>query len=147
MLTQASHDSFTAEEDVHYQGYVEGHNLFKGDFDLVVCDGFVGNAVLKSCEGASHFIQATIKNALAASWLGNSIAYPLKSVLAQHGAKLQPQKRNGAILLGVQGIVVKSHGDSDAKAFENALRIAYNAAINDAIGNMCASLSMAAMLT
>ena len=145
MLTQAAHKLLSAEEDINYLGYVEGHDLFSGDYDLVVCDGFVGNTVLKSCEGAALFIQSTIKSALQASWLGQSIAFPLKTVLSHYGPKLQPQKRNGGLLLGVQGIVVKSHGNSDAKAFANALGIASQAVANNAIENMCASIPSTTM--
>ena len=140
MLTKTAHDYLANDPEIDYKGFVEGHMLFSGDYDLVVCDGFVGNAVLKACEGAAYFIQSTIKNALKASVVGQTIAYPLKMVLDNYGPKLQPQKRNGGILLGVQGVVVKSHGNSDAKSFANALKIAYESTLYQVIEKMCHSL-------
>ena len=140
MLSKTAHDYLNNDSDIDYRGFVEGHMLFSGDFDLVVCDGFVGNAVLKACEGAAYFIQSTIKHALQSSIMGQTIAYPLKMVLDNYGPKLQPQKRNGGILLGVHGVVVKSHGNSDAKSFANALKIAYESVKCQAIDKMCRSL-------
>lgn len=130
-LTKEASQLLLACESIDFKGYVEGDMLYSGAYDLVVCDGFVGNAVLKSCEGAARFITHTIKQALVSHWLGWIIAYPFKWLIRHFGAKLNPARRNGAIVLGVPKVVIKSHGNSDSVAFENALIIAYKALKND----------------
>ena len=112
---------------LNYKGYAEGSGIFSGDFDIVVCDGFVGNAVLKSCEESARFIMHTIKGALSRSLIGNIIALPLKYVLENYAARLRPSARNGALVLGLQGVLVKGHGRSDAEGFATAIEICHRA--------------------
>jgi glycerol-3-phosphate acyltransferase PlsX len=105
---------------LNFYGNVEGSDIFKGTTDVVVCDGFVGNVTLKAMEGLAHFFKSAFKENVF-SMLGGLFAYrSLK--------KLNPKKYNGAGLLGLKGLVFKSHGGADAYAFEWALRRACDAA-------------------
>lgn len=113
---------------INYIGYVEGDGVFRGDADVVVCDGFVGNVLLKSSEGLAQMIAARIKQRLGRglrAWLLAWLAAPLLRVLR---SELAPERYNGACLLGVDGIVVKSHGNASEVAFQAAISVAYRAA-------------------
>ncbi len=113
---------------INYIGYVEGDGVFRGDADVVVCDGFVGNVLLKSSEGLAKMIAARIKQRLGRglrAWLLAWLAAPLLKVLR---SELAPERYNGACLLGVDGIVVKSHGNASQQAFQSAISVAYAAA-------------------
>jgi glycerol-3-phosphate acyltransferase PlsX len=105
---------------LNFYGNVEGNDIFKGTTDVVVCDGFVGNVTLKAIEGLAHFFKSAFRDNIFAM-LGGLIAY--KSL-----KKLNPKSYNGASLLGLKGLVFKSHGGADAYAFEWAIRRAFDAA-------------------
>ena len=111
-------------QGLNYIGFIEGDGLYRGDADVVVCDGFVGNILLKSSEGLAAMIAARIealfRASLGARLLG-LLALPLLRRL-QH--ELGPVQRNGASFLGLQGIVVKSHGAAAPEAFQSAIRLA-----------------------
>lgn len=112
---------------INYIGYVEGDGVFRGDADVVVCDGFVGNVLLKSSEGLAKMIAARIKQRLGRgvrAWLLAWLAAPLLKVLR---SELTPERYNGACLLGVDGVVVKSHGNASQEAFQAAISVAYKA--------------------
>lgn len=116
---------------INYIGYIEGDGVFRGDADVVVCDGFVGNVLLKSSEGLAHMIAARIKQRLGRgprAWLLAWLAAPLLKVLR---SELAPERYNGACLLGVDGVVVKSHGNASQAAFQAAISVAYKAAQED----------------
>lgn len=108
---------------LNFFGNVEGNDIFKGTVDVVVCDGFVGNVMLKAVEGLSRFVKTTFKE---------SILSMLGAVLARKALKkLNPERYNGAALLGLKGLVFKSHGGANAYAFEWAIKRAYEAAHNN----------------
>ena len=110
-----------ADEGLNYQGFVEADTLFEGDVDVVVCDGFVGNVALKSCEGTAKYISRTIKSILSESvWLrcGAWVASPIFKRISQ---KLNTQQYNGASFLGLKGVIVKSHGNSSVESFTRAI--------------------------
>lgn len=122
---------------IHYVGNVEGTNIFLGGVDVVVCDGFVGNISLKSTEGVaqmlSHFLKEAFRHSLI-SRLGYLIALP---AFRRFRTKVDHRRYNGAMLLGLNGVVVKSHGSADAFAFANAIRVAVDLAtkkVNERIG-------------
>ena len=107
--------------DLHYVGFVEGDAIFTGDADVIVCDGFVGNVALKSSEGVakmiSHFIRTEFgRNALTR--LAGLLAFP---VIRGFRNRIDPRKYNGASLVGLRGIVIKSHGRADEVAYANAI--------------------------
>jgi glycerol-3-phosphate acyltransferase PlsX len=114
--------------DLDYRGFVEGDDISKGTVDVVVTDGFTGNIALKTAEGTARFIGAEIRAAFKASpfdLLGAMIA---GRALNRIRARLDPSAVNGGPLLGLNGIVVKSHGGTDAKGFANAIRVAVDLA-------------------
>ena len=111
--------------NINYAGFVEGDDIFDGDFDVIVTDGFAGNIALKSIEGVakviSHFIKKEFKKNLFTKFSA-IISYPVMSAVKK---KVDPRQYNGASLLGLQGVVVKSHGGADSLAFEQAIKTAY----------------------
>lgn len=109
---------------VNYVGFVEGDDIYTSDVDVVVCDGFMGNVALKTSEGLAKMISARLKENFTRSLLtklSGLIAFP---VLKSFRRSIDPRRYNGASLLGLNGIVVKSHGGADALAYENAIKIA-----------------------
>lgn len=113
-----------AQSSLNYTGFVEGNEIYTDRVDVVVCDGFVGNVSLKTSEGVarmvSHYLKEEFKRSLWNKLVG-LIAYP---VLKSFGNRIDPRRYNGASLLGLKGVVVKSHGSADAVAFANAIDIA-----------------------
>jgi glycerol-3-phosphate acyltransferase PlsX len=109
-------------QGLNYIGYIEGDGLYRGEADVVVCDGFVGNILLKSSEGLASMISARIE-ALFTESLGSrlvgSLAMPL---LRRLRTDLAPARHNGASFLGLQGIVIKSHGSAGSEGFQSAIR-------------------------
>ena len=114
--------------ELNYIGYVEGDEIFKGTVDVVVCDGFVGNVALKSCEGIAKLFGHYFKTAYKKNWLtrlGALITYP---ILKDIKTKFDPSLYNGASFLGLNGIVIKSHGSANPFGFEQAIRKALHEA-------------------
>lgn len=109
---------------IHYVGYVEGHTLFDGNADLVVCDGFAGNICLKTVEGTGKLVISKLKNDLALSHWRQKLLHWLVPSFARLVDRMNPDQYNGASLLGLRAIVVKSHGNADVDAFYSALRVA-----------------------
>ena len=120
---KGAHELLT-NSSLNYVGYTEGDHIYTGDVDLIVCDGFVGNISLKSSEGLArmfrHFLTRSFKKGILTR-LAGLIALP---VLNHFRKTLDPRNYNGATLLGLKGIVIKSHGGADVYAFENAIRMA-----------------------
>ena len=110
---------------LNYKGYAEGDDIFSGDFDVVVTDGFAGNIALKSIEGVANVISHFIKNEFKKRFftkLSAIISYPVMKAVKK---KVDPRRYNGASLLGLNGIVVKSHGSADSFALHRAIDTAY----------------------
>jgi glycerol-3-phosphate acyltransferase PlsX len=125
LLRQAAVDGH-----LNFHGNVEGNDIFKGTTDVVVCDGFVGNVVLKSAEGLASMMGGMIKQEFTRSGLSKLAALVASPVLNRFKARVDHRRHNGAALLGLRGLVFKSHGSADAFAFEQALVRAYDAARN-----------------
>ncbi|GAA5214845.1 phosphate acyltransferase PlsX [Corallincola platygyrae] len=108
-------------DDIHFVGYIEGRDIFTGNVDVVVCDGFVGNVCLKTCEGVSEFIIKEFKQRFKPKgWMRLILPFVLPT-LSRMMKGMNPDQYNGASLLGLRGIVVKSHGNADLKAFRHAI--------------------------
>lgn len=116
---------------LNFYGNVEGNDIFKGTAEIVVCDGFVGNVALKSSEGVASMITGGLKQEFKRNIftkIAAIVAYPVLSALM---GRMDHRRYNGAALLGLKGLVFKSHGSADALAFEYALNRAYDAARNN----------------
>lgn len=109
---------------LNYVGFVEGNDIFRGTVDVVVTDGFTGNISLKTMEGAAQMISYSMREEFSRGWLRKLQALISLPALRAMRARMDPRRYNGASLLGLNGIVVKSHGSADELAFQNALRTA-----------------------
>ncbi len=119
-----------AEGHLNFFGNVEGNDIFKGTTDIVVCDGFVGNVVLKASEGLAAMLGDFIREEFSRNALTRLSAWVAMPVLKRFKQRVDHRRYNGAALLGLRGLVFKSHGSADAFAFEQALTRAYDAARN-----------------
>ena len=114
-----------SNSELNYLGYVEGDDIYLRDnLDIVVTDGFVGNVALKNTEGAAKMIKQFMTAEFKRNFLTKLQALIAMPVLRALGRRIDPRRYNGASLLGLRGIVVKSHGGADVFAFENAIAIA-----------------------
>ncbi|MEX6675930.1 phosphate acyltransferase PlsX [Pseudomonas sp. W2Oct36] len=111
-----------AAPGLNYIGFVEGDGLYRGEADVVVCDGFVGNVLLKSSEGLALMIGERIEGLFRRNVLSRLVGLMAMPVLGQLKTDLAPARHNGASFLGLQGIVVKSHGSADAQGFQSAIQ-------------------------
>ena len=116
---------------LNFVGFVEGNDISMGKADVIVTDGFSGNLVLKASEGAARMILDMIKDTFKSSLLGKVAGFLLKKELKRRLASLDPNHHNGAMFIGIKGIVVKSHGSSNTSGFLNAIKVAYSLAKND----------------
>src|ERR1700761_6845665 len=110
---------------LEYTGFVEGDGIGRGDADVIVAEGFSGNIALKAAEGTARQITEFLRGALAKSWrsrIGYLFAKPAFRALRD---KMDPAKSNGGVLLGLKGVVVKSHGGTDAEGFAYAVDVGY----------------------
>jgi len=121
---------------LNFYGNVEGNDIFKGTTDVVVCDGFVGNVALKTSEGLASMISQMIKEEFGRSLLTKLMAFLVLPILMRFKKRVDHRAYNGAMLLGLKGLVIKSHGSADRYAFYMALMRAYEAAKNDMVGNI-----------
>lgn len=110
---------------LHYIGYAEGSDIYEGKADVIVCDGFVGNAVLKASEGVARLIQHKIQQAYGKNLVSRLSGLFSGPVLKSLKNDIDPSRYNGASFLGLQGTVVVSHGKTDVNGFSNAIRLAY----------------------
>ena len=115
---------------VNFHGNVEANDIFKGTTDIVVCDGFVGNVMLKTAEGLASMLTTFMKQEFGRGPLSKLAAVAALPVLNRFKKRVDHRRYNGAALLGLRGLVFKSHGSADAFAFEQALNRAYDAARN-----------------
>ncbi len=110
--------------NLNYYGFVEGDDIYKGTVDVVVCDGFSGNVMLKASEGLAHLLVDDLKKVFKSSLYAKFIALLGAPVLLSLKSQLDPGQYNGASLVGLKGVVVKSHGGADAKSMAHAIEIA-----------------------
>ncbi len=122
--------------NLNFIGNIEGRDIFEGIADVVVCDGFVGNILLKSIEGMASFFFNEIKKLLLQNFFTKLTALGLKKYLKQMKQKFNYEQYGGALLLGINGIVVISHGSSKAFAIKNAIKLAAESLKNDIINKI-----------
>ena len=132
-----------ASASIHFYGNVEGNDIFKRTVDVVVCDGFVGNIALKASEGLATMIKSMMTEAFTRTWWTKILAVLSYPVLSAFKRRVDHRRYNGAVMLGLSGIVIKSHGSSDATAFAFAIGRAYDAAHSKLIERLRLSLASA----
>jgi len=123
-LVKNTYVKLKENKDINFVGNIEGKDLLKGIVDVVVCDGFVGNVMLKTVEGAAYSIMSILKSEMKKDWiakLGALLSFPAYAYLKK---KLDHSEYGGALLVGLNGISVVSHGRSNAKAIKNAVGLA-----------------------
>ena len=108
---------------LNYVGFIEGDHVFLDPVDVVVCDGFVGNVALKTGEGVAKLIAKFLKEEFSANFLHKLAAVAAYPALKNLGRRMDPRRYNGASLVGLNGIVIKSHGGTDALGFANAIKV------------------------
>jgi glycerol-3-phosphate acyltransferase PlsX len=133
-------------QDLNFYGNVEGNDIFKGTTDIVVCDGFVGNVALKASEGVASMIGEFIRIEFSRNIFTKAAAVVAYPVLKAFKSRLDHRRYNGAALLGLRGLVFKSHGSADAVAFGHALDRAYDAARNNLLDRVRTRIAHAAPL-
>jgi glycerol-3-phosphate acyltransferase PlsX len=126
-VVQAAH-ALLAVSPLNYVGFVEGDDIFSGDVDVVVTDGFTGNVALKTMEGVAGLIADRLRREFQASFFDRLAGLVARPVLRRAAAGLDPRRYNGACMVGLAGIVVKSHGHADVVAFARAIGTAALAA-------------------
>ena len=124
--TRATAELLEQSDYINYTGYVEGNDVYRGAADIIVCDGFVGNVLLKASEGISHLLSNSLKKEFERSFLTRLLSVIVRPVLRAFRKAVNPDQHNGASFIGLQGIVVKSHGGANHQATVAAIEEAIN---------------------
>lgn len=125
---------------LNFVGNIEGDGIYRGEADVIVCDGFVGNVALKTSEGLAQMLASSLRGEFKRNWFTRLAALIAISVLNNFKKRFDHRRYNGAILLGLKGISVKSHGSADVLAFANAIQRAYEAAENRVVERIASRL-------
>jgi len=128
-IVQAAH-ALMAASDLNYVGFVEGHDIFSGKVDVVVTDGFTGNVALKTMEGAARLIADTLREEFKRNFVRKLGALGARPALNALRTRMNPDRYNGATMVGLNGIVIKSHGGADLFGFQRAIEVAVQEARN-----------------
>ena len=129
VLLRADHE----QGRLNFYGNVEGNDIFKGTTDIVVCDGFVGNVTLKASEGLGRFVKSVLTTEFKSSPLNMLGALIARGALKAISQRMNPSRYNGGSLLGLRGLVFKSHGGADAYGYQWAIKRAFDAAKYDVL--------------
>lgn len=125
---------------LNFYGNVEGNDIFEGTTDIVVCDGFVGNVVLKASEGLGRFVKSALTSEFKSNPLNMLGALIARGAIKSFSRRMNPSRYNGASLLGLQGLVFKSHGGADVYGYEWAIKRAFDAANHDALSRISTAI-------
>lgn len=134
-----------SQAPIHFHGFIEGDDIPLGTVSVIVTDGFTGNVALKTAEGTARFIFSSLKESLLSSMRGKVASWIAGSVFKELKGHLDPRSYNGALWLGVNGVAVKSHGNTDDVSFAHALEMAYDmvqSGITQAIDEALATASL-----
>lgn len=121
-------DASKSDVGFTYHGFVEGDDLGRGTVDVVVTEGFVGNIALKTAEGTARQVASYLRSALMATWMSRIGAFFARSAINALRRKMDPRTVNGGVFMGLNGIVIKSHGGTDEVGYKSALGLAYEMA-------------------
>ena len=132
----------SAVPSINYIGYIEGNDIYKGIADIVVCDGFVGNVALKVSEGLAYMMLHYAKQEFTKNWYAKISAVIAKPVLKALFNRFDTNRYNGGSLLGLHGVVIKSHGNASVDAFAEAIRVAVKEVEKNVPATICAAISV-----
>ncbi len=135
-----AHSKLLQMKGINYQGFVEASEVFNGKLDLIVCDGFIGNSVIKASEGALNLALAAIKKQFSDSWWSRLAGLLVQNRLKQALEPLDPSSANGALLAGSNLAVVKSHGNAQSAAFYSSIERAVQLHNQNAVANVLNAL-------
>jgi glycerol-3-phosphate acyltransferase PlsX len=121
---------------LRYHGFVEGDDLGKGTVDVIVTEGFTGNIALKTAEGTADQISRYIHDALGRSWISRLGYFLARDAFRTLSRKMDPSRVNGGVFLGLDGVVIKSHGRSDAESYAGAIEVGYEMVRQELLGNI-----------
>ena len=125
-----------SQKGFNFSGYIEGNQLMNGDVNVIVADGFTGNVALKTAEGTASFITGELKKAMAGNLIGKISSFLNISNLRKFKKRLDPRLYNGAIFIGLDSPVVKSHGGTDYVGFSNSIDVCYKIVKGDLISKI-----------
>lgn len=137
----------SAKLDLNYHGYVEGGDISAGTVDVIVTDGFSGNVALKTAEGTARLVASYLKEAFSSDIRSKAGAYLASAGLNKLRQKMNPSNVNGGVLLGLNGVVVKSHGGTDAEGYATAVNLAADLAVSQYKDEVAIGLHRVAALT
>ena len=126
------------EPSLNYIGFVEGHDLYSGKADVIVCDGFVGNVALKASEGVARLVAEKVESTFTRNWVGRMVWTVASPLLFKVKRAINPERFNGACLLGLNGLIIKSHGNASVAAFTHAIEqamVSIEHQIGEAVAN------------
>lgn len=126
---------------LNFRGNVEGNDIYKGTVDVIVCDGFVGNVALKTSEGLAQMLSDIIREEFGRSLMSKLMALLALPVLMRFKKRVDHRQYNGAALLGLKSLVIKSHGSADAYAFEWAIKRGYDAVKNGVLERLARAMA------
>lgn len=138
---QQAADMLAQLEGLNYCGFVEGDGIYSGRYDVIVCDGFSGNVVLKSSEGAARMMVNRLLAEMEGSWLTRLAALLARPSLHRLQRAFDPANYNGATLLGLAGTIIKSHGNASQQGFANAMQVALDEVENRTIEKISQKLA------
>jgi glycerol-3-phosphate acyltransferase PlsX len=121
---------------LRYHGFVEGDDLGKGTVDVFVTEGFTGNIALKTAEGTADQISRYIRDALGRSWISRLGSFLARDAFRTLSQKMDPSRVNGGVFLGLDGVVIKSHGRADAESYAGAIEVGYEMVRQELLGNI-----------
>lgn len=146
VIKQAA-DLLRATDHINFHGYVEGNDIYQGTTDVVVCDGFIGNIALKTSEGLAHMLAQILREEFSRGW-SRKLMYLLASpVINAFKHRVDKRRYNGGSLLGLRGIVVKSHGSADAYGFQHAIEVAIKEVRRNVVEHIGAELARLPLAT
>jgi glycerol-3-phosphate acyltransferase PlsX len=141
LLVQEAAQLINDDVSLNFTGFVEGNTLYDGNADVIVCDGFAGNVLLKTAEGVAGFIRERLSIMAKQSLFTRLLAILAMPLLKRFAHDINTDQYNGACLLGLKGVVVKSHGNASSAAFAQAIACAYAAAKQDLPARLAEALS------
>ena len=140
-VVKKAHKLLQSAQNINYKGFIEPDRIYSEETNIVVTDGFVGNVLLKTAEGTAKLIASIVKNEIYNSFYGKFIAILSKPFIKKLYTKINPDEYNGATLLGLNGVVVKSHGSANVNAFANAIENCLEYSKNDLVGMLKNSIN------